>query len=333
MEIREARPDEYVEAGNVLARAYAEFADSGDPGWREHVELVRDVAGRVDRTVVLVAMEEGRILGSATIELRGVVGDDYAPCAKNGADCTDVFAVSLPGEMPSAHITWFQAQQACKNSRKRLLTSAEWQAATAGTPDPGPDDGMRDCNTASSGIVAQAGSREDCVSAAGAFDIEGGMRFAKWSARAGWYRSSGDGNASDGDHETFFQILPTPRIYARFPFYNAMNSDDAFVQITAKPHAKVSLRSELHRLKLADENDLWYVGGGAFDDKVFGFTARPSSRKSDLATVLDLSADITVNATTTLTLYAGRVAGGEIVRSIFDGDDALFAYVEVVKKF
>jgi len=76
VEIREIRPEEYEQAGAVLVHAYEEFADPADPGWQEHLELVRDIAGRVDRTVVLVAVEDGRILGSATIELDGVIGDD-----------------------------------------------------------------------------------------------------------------------------------------------------------------------------------------------------------------------------------------------------------------
>jgi ribosomal protein S18 acetylase RimI-like enzyme len=76
MEIREVRPDEYEQAGAVVARAYAEYWKANDPGWQEHIDLVRDVAGRVDRTVVLVATENDRVVGSATIELDGVIGDD-----------------------------------------------------------------------------------------------------------------------------------------------------------------------------------------------------------------------------------------------------------------
>lgn len=76
MEIREARPEEYEQTGNVVAQAYAEFWDLEDPGWREHIDLVRDVAGRADRIVVLVAVEDGRVLGSASIELDDVIGDD-----------------------------------------------------------------------------------------------------------------------------------------------------------------------------------------------------------------------------------------------------------------
>src|SRR5215470_7582356 len=78
----------------------------------------------------------------------GTASADYAPCADSGQNCTnDIYAVSLPSVLPSANITWFQAQQACKNARKKLPTNAEWQAAVAGTPDPGPDNGTTDCKT------------------------------------------------------------------------------------------------------------------------------------------------------------------------------------------
>src|SRR4029450_1072965 len=54
----------------------------------------------------------------------GTDGDDYAPCTDNGQNCTnDIYAVSLPSVTPSAFITWFQAQEACADSGKRLPTS------------------------------------------------------------------------------------------------------------------------------------------------------------------------------------------------------------------
>ena len=76
----------------------------------------------------------------------GVGVDDY-PCSDNGQNCTNIYARSVAGVLPSAWITWFQAQQACHNVGKRLPTNAEWQQAVAGTPDPGPDNGTTDCNT------------------------------------------------------------------------------------------------------------------------------------------------------------------------------------------
>lgn len=114
----------------------------------------------------------------------GVTTDDYAPCADSGQNCTDdVFAVSLLQLTPSAHLTWFQAQVACKNAAKRLPSNAEWQAAVVGTPDPGPDDGSTDCNSGDSGGIAAVtptGSRSSCVSADGAFDMVGNL--SEWTA-------------------------------------------------------------------------------------------------------------------------------------------------------
>jgi hypothetical protein len=102
-------------------------------------------------------------------------GDDYAPCADNGQNCTDIYALSLPGVTPSGIITWFQAQQACKNARKRLPSNAEWQAAVAGTPNPGPDNHTTDCFTESVETAGPTGSRSGCVSSDGAFDMVGNM--------------------------------------------------------------------------------------------------------------------------------------------------------------
>jgi hypothetical protein len=105
----------------------------------------------------------------------GTAGDDYAPCTKDGQNCAnDIYAVSLPLEIPSANITWFQAQEACANSGKALPTSAEWQVGADGTPDPGPDNRATDCNSATN-LAVVTGSRSACVSARGAFDMVGNL--------------------------------------------------------------------------------------------------------------------------------------------------------------
>ncbi len=109
--------------------------------------------------------------------------DNYFPCPDSGQDCPTDFAVSLPGVIPAARVTWFQAQAACKNSRKRLPSNAEWQAAVIGTPDPGPDNGTTDCNTEyhnSIPEVTTTGARSSCVSADGAFDMVGNL--SEWVA-------------------------------------------------------------------------------------------------------------------------------------------------------
>ena len=130
---------------------------------------------------------------------------------------------------------------------------------------------------------------------AGAADAEGGFKFTKVASspwiRGGFFRATGDNNPLDGKHNTFFQLLPTPRGYARFPFYNLMNSKDQFVQLIDKPTKRLVLRSDLHWLQLTSGKDLWYQGGGAFDNKVFGYVGRPGNGHSNFASVADISAD------------------------------------------
>jgi len=124
---------------------------------------------------------EADLTAHGATQLGLTVVDDYAPCGKDGQACAnDIYAVSLPNVVPSAWLTWFQAQAACKNARKRLPTNAEWQAAVAGTPDPGPDNGTTDCKTAKPSVCVATGSRSSCVSLDGAYDMVGNA--AEWVA-------------------------------------------------------------------------------------------------------------------------------------------------------
>jgi formylglycine-generating enzyme required for sulfatase activity len=136
----------------------------------------------------------------------GATADDYTAAGfpDNGNWTTPLYAVSMANVKPSANITWFQAQQACALSGKRLLTNAEWQMAAAGTPDTGgSDNGASSCNT--DGLepdVALAGSRTFCVSNWGVNDMVGNL--AEWVAdwvegdSDPWSPTSGTANATYG---------------------------------------------------------------------------------------------------------------------------------------
>jgi ribosomal protein S18 acetylase RimI-like enzyme len=69
IEIHPARRSEYVAAGAATARAYTEFATPGSAYWEPYLARIADVAGRVQRTTVLVATVSGEIAGSATLEV------------------------------------------------------------------------------------------------------------------------------------------------------------------------------------------------------------------------------------------------------------------------
>ena len=139
---------------------------------------------------------------------------------------------------------------------------------------------------------------------------------------AGYSYGSGDGNNGDSRHGTFFQGLPTPRQYARFPFYNMMNNEDLYATLNLRPASKLALRSELHTLRLANAKDLWYSGGGAFQENTFGYTGRPNPGNGNrgLANVWDMSADYQVTRMFGATLYYGKAWGKSVIQNIYPKD-------------
>jgi len=152
--------------------------------------------------------------------------------------------------------------------------------------------------------------------------------------RGGYFRGSGDNDPSGRTHGTFFQELPTPRPFARFPLYNLMNNEDGFAQLTVTPHRKLILRTEAHLVNLVSARDLWYIGGGAFQKQTFGYTGRPSGGQKRFADVFDLSADYQFDAQTTFTFYVAHASGKAVIRSIYPGGPkANFAYVELNRRF
>jgi len=150
----------------------------------------------------------------------------------------------------------------------------------------------------------------------------------------GYSHGSGDENPHDGTHGTFFQILPTPRPYARFPFWNMENSDDFYGSAVLQPTAKLSVRSELHALRLANASDLWYLGGGAFQPRTFGYTGRPSNANRSLANMWDVSSDYQVSKAFSVGLYYGRAWGKSVVGSIYPANpNGQMAYLETNFRF
>ena len=105
----------------------------------------------------------------------------------NGQWTAPLYAVSVAGVHPTACVTWFQAQQACGNSRKRLPSNGEWQLAASGTPEGAAgDDGSTQCNTSTAADATDTGSRSACVSNYGAFDMVGNVEewVADWMPRS-----------------------------------------------------------------------------------------------------------------------------------------------------
>ena len=187
--------------------------------------------------------------------------------------------------------------------------------------------------------AAQAGVWGALSHRAGAVAAEAGWqpaafgRLQPWM-RAGYDYASGDGDPSDRTHGTFFQLLPTPRVYARLPFFNMMNSRDTFAELIVRPSKKLAARSDVHALRLADAHDLWYSGGGAFQRGTFGYTGRPSNGQSGLAMLYDVSGDYSVTSHFAVSLYYGRAAGQAAIQSIYPtGRYGYLGYGELLSRF
>jgi hypothetical protein len=155
---------------------------------------------------------------------------------------------------------------------------------------------------------------------------------APW-LRAGYAQSSGDDDPSDDTHETFFQGLPTARIYAQFPFYNLMNSQDTFVQLLLRPHERVTVRTDWHWLRLSEKRDLWYSGGGATNDDVFGYSGIAANDRRELAQLLDVGVNLTLLKQLTAYAYYGHAFGGGVVKQTFAGSDADYGYLELTFRY
>jgi hypothetical protein len=166
-----------------------------------------------------------------------------------------------------------------------------------------------------------------------AWASEAGYQLPQWWGapwlRVGIDQSSGDDDPRDGDHNTFFQVLPTVRLYAQTPFYSEMNLQDVFTQLLLKPHPKVLVRTDFHMLRLSETKDLWYAGSGATNDDVFGFSAISSNDQRELGDLLDLSVTWTPFPWLRAYAYYGHVFGQGVVSAAFAGNDLDYGYVEL----
>jgi Alginate export len=188
-------------------------------------------------------------------------------------------------------------------------------------------------------VALQRGTWYDQSHRATAVALEAGHQFTTLAAhpwiRGGWNYASGDGNAADGTHETFFPVLPTSRKYSLSATYTAMNLHDAFAQLLLRPHAHVAVRADLHSLHLASAPDLWYAGSGATrrEGTIFGYSGRRSGGAKGLGIVTEGSVDWTITPRWSVNAYAGWIRGGDVVRTSFARDRLTFAYIEQVIQY
>src|SRR5262249_4204227 len=113
--------------------------------------------------------------------------------------------------------------------------------------------------------AGQLGTYNRLDHAAWAALVEAGYQlpevFAKPWLGAGVNAASGDHDPTDGDHGTFFNMLPTNHLYYGFADQIALqNIVNPFVQLRFTPHPTLALNLFAHWFRLASSNDARYAG-------------------------------------------------------------------------
>jgi hypothetical protein len=143
------------------------------------------------------------------------------------------------------------------------------------------------------------------------------------SLHLGFERASGGG--AEGDHASFFNLLPTNhKFYGALDYMAFSNLRDLFLETRWNPAAKLALGAALHDFSLVDRADAWYGGSGALSDRELGYVARrPAAGRfasSDLGRELDLNATVSLPRKIDLKLEAGRFFGGAAAREVLPRD-------------
>jgi formylglycine-generating enzyme required for sulfatase activity len=140
---------------------------------------------------------------SGTGAIYGQSSYDY-PSAfpRTGNWTAPLYACSIKNVKPSAYMTWFQAQEACSLSGKRLCTNEEWQAAAAGTYDTTGTETGNQCHIKTTNTSARntglagstPGGTDSCISMWGAEDMIGNV----WEWVAMWGQGGPDSGVTQG---------------------------------------------------------------------------------------------------------------------------------------
>lgn len=158
--------------------------------------------------------------------------------------------------------------------------------------------------------------------------------FKPW-IRAGYFRSSGDSNPNDGTHGTFFQVMPTVRLQAKFPFYNLMNLQDVFAQFSVAPTETTKVGIDFHHLSLGNSQDLFYAGSGATSSTgSFGYFGRASGGHDTIGELVDIGFSHNFSKYFSWNVYYAHAFGADVTQNVYQlKNNADYGFVEFTASF
>jgi hypothetical protein len=113
-----------------------------------------------------------------------------------------------------------------------------------------------------------------------------------------------------------------------------VDATDVSATLMLRPNAKLTLRSDVHALWLTSRKDLWYLGGGAFQPRSFGYQGRPGGGKRGLANTWDLSADYNLSRNWSVNFYYAHAWTKGAIQSVYpNAHGADFGYMELLFRF
>ena len=159
-------------------------------------------------------------------------------------------------------------------------------------------------------------------------------RMQPW-LRVGVNLASGDGSATDGDHESFFNLLPTNHLYYGYQDQFALgNLLNYFVQLKAKPLPKTDVNLMLHQFSKWTTDDGRHFGTGAYNKDGFGFTVDDSSSARNMGTALDLVVGYQLNERVSLLAGYTYMWGHGHWNDVPSGDDdTRWAFFQLSAKY
>lgn len=157
--------------------------------------------------------------------------------------------------------------------------------------------------------------------------------------RLGVAYASGDGDPSDSDNGTFFNLVPTNhKFYGYMDAFAFSNLENYYFQLNLIPHEKVTIAVDGHIFRLASDDEFWISGSGAFNNEAFGYVFfKPASGNKiarNMGGELDFTLKIKPIKYATIDIGYSHFFGGKGVKVVFEKEDQMnWFYLQTVITF